>query len=139
VGHFGEVRREVRDEYDLADSVYTAEFDLDALRELAVEDVQYQQVSRYPSVRRDIAFLLPREMDSKRAETVIGEAAGAELESLMLFDAFEGKPLPAGKRNLAFSLSFRSADQTLTDEEVEAAMARVRDALRTELGAEIRE
>ncbi|MBN1459629.1 MAG: phenylalanine--tRNA ligase subunit beta [Armatimonadetes bacterium] len=139
VGHFGELRTEVREEYDLVDPVFVAEFDLDVLGQLAVEEVQYQQVSRYPAVRRDVAFLLPREMDSKRAEKVISEAAGAELESLMLFDAFEGQPLPKGKRNLAFSLTFRSATQTLTDEEVEGAMVRVREALRTELGAEIRE
>ena len=58
---------------------------------------------------------------------------------MVLFDAFEGKPLPAGMRNLAYSLLFRRADRTLTDEEVEAAMGRVRVALREKLGAQIRE
>jgi phenylalanyl-tRNA synthetase beta chain len=78
-------------------------------------------------------------MASERAQNVIREAAGEELETLMLFDAFEGKPLPEGQRNLAFSLTFRCADRTLTDEEVEAGMTRVREALRGQLGAEIRE
>ncbi len=86
-----------------------------------------------------MAFLLPRGVPAQQAEAVIRAQAGEALESLRLFDVYEGKPLPEGVRNLAYSLTFRRADRTLTDEEVDGTMERVRAALRTELGASIRE
>jgi phenylalanyl-tRNA synthetase beta chain len=139
IGHLGEVSEKVREAYDLPAPVFVAELDLDALRECATEEAQYRPVSRYPAVTRDVAFLLPRDVPAEKAESLIREAAGDDLETLALFDAFEGEPLPKGQRNLAFSLSFRRPDRTLTDEEAEADMERVRAALREKLGAQIRE
>jgi phenylalanyl-tRNA synthetase beta chain len=139
VGQLGEVSREVREAYDLPAPVFVAELDLDLLRNCAAEEAQYRPVSRYPAVTRDVAFLLERDVSAERAESIIREAAGDDLETLALFDAFEGEPVPEGQRNLAFSLSFRRSDRTLTDEEAEAAMERVRAALRQKLGARIRE
>ena len=138
IGHFGEVAAEVREAYDLPDPVYVAELDLDLLRKHAASP-QFQSFSRFPAVTRDVAFLVSRETPAQRAEAIIRVAAGGDLESLTLFDAYEGKPLSAGQRNLAFSLTFRSQDRTLTDEEVEAHMTRLRTALRDHLGAVIRE
>ncbi len=139
IGHLGEVGREVREAYDLPAPVFVAELDLDLLRSCAAGEAKYRPVSRFPAVTRDVAFLLEREVPAERAESIIRGAAGDDLEALALFDAFEGKPLPKGQRNLAFSLSFRRSDRTLTDEEAEAAMERVRAALREKLGARIRE
>ncbi len=139
IGHLGEVREKVRDAYDLPAPVFVAELDLDLLRECAAEEAQYRPVSRYPAVTRDVAFLLPRDVPAEKAESLIRETAGDDLETLALFDAFEGEPLPKGQRNLAFSLSFRRPDRTLTDEEAEADMERVREALREKIGAQIRE
>jgi len=139
LGSLGELRPDVRETYDLPDPVFLAELDLDALRKHAADAPQYQPVSRFPAVTRDVAFLLPREFPAEKAERAIREAAGEHLESLTLFDAFEGRPLPAGQRNLAFSLAFRLPDRTLTDEEVEAAMEQIRERLRDQLGAQIRE
>jgi len=139
IGSLGELRSEVRDTYDLPDPVFLAELDLDALRKHAADTPQYQPVSRFPAVTRDVAFLVPGDLPAEKAESVIRDAAGDHLESLTLFDAFEGKPLPAGQRNLAFSLAFRRPDRTLTDDEVDAAMDRIRGRLRDDLGAHIRE
>jgi len=139
VGSLGELRPEVREAYDLPDPVFLAELDLDLIRNRAADAPHYQSVSRFPAVTRDVAFLLPREVPAEKSGQAIREAAGEHLESLMLFDAFEGRPLPAGQRNLAFSLAFRRPDRTLTDDEVDAAMERIRDALRQQLGARIRE
>ncbi len=139
IGHFGEVGEAVRDAYDLPAPLFVAELDLDLLRTCAAAEPQYRPVSRFPAVTRDVAFLLPRDVPAEGADAIIREAAGDDLETLALFDAFEGRPLPKGQRNLAFSLSFRRADRTLTDDEAEAAMERVRAALREKLGAQIRE
>jgi phenylalanyl-tRNA synthetase beta chain len=139
VGHLGQVRDSVLEAWDLPDPVYAAEVDLDAVRAHAGDLPQYRPVSRFPASVRDVAFVLPREVAAQRAEGVIRDAAGPALEDLRLFDVYEGRPLPEGHRNLAFSLAFRRLDRTLTDEEVEATMERVRGALRRELGAAIRE
>jgi phenylalanyl-tRNA synthetase beta chain len=139
IGYTGELRAEVREAYDLPDPVFVAELDLEALRGQAADEPTYRPVSRFPAVARDVALLVPRDVPAEQARRVIEEAAGEEVESVRLFDAFEGKPLPAGVRNLAYSLVFRRADRTLTDEEVEVAMERIRAALREGLGAQIRE
>jgi phenylalanyl-tRNA synthetase beta chain len=139
IGWMGEVKAEIRGAYDLPDPVYVAELDLEVLRGLAASDREYQPVSRFPAVTRDVALVGPRSVLAARAEEVIRATAGGDLESLGLFDAYEGKPLPEGQRNLAFSLTFRRHDRTLTDDEVEASMNRVRARLREELGARIRE
>ena len=139
IGHIGELRAEVREAYELPDAVFVAELDLEALQREAADEPAYRPVGRFPAVTRDVAFLVPRDVPAERAGGVIAEAAGEEVESVRLFDAFEGKPLPAGMRNLAYSLVFRRADRTLTDEEVDASMERIRAALRERLGAQIRE
>jgi phenylalanyl-tRNA synthetase beta chain len=139
IGCLGEIRPQVREAFHLPDPVFAAELDLDLLRELAGGEPQYQPISRFPAMVRDVAFLLPRTIPAARAEAVIRAAAGEDLEALALFDAYEGDPLPSGQRNLAFSLTFRRSDRTLTDQEVEAAMERVRAVLRERLGAQIRQ
>ncbi len=139
VGCIGEVRAEVREAYDLPDPVLAAELDVELLRRQAAEGSLFEPIGRFPAVTRDVAFLAPRSVAAEQAGRVIEEAAGQEAESVELFDAFEGKPLPEGRRNLAYSLVFRRADRTLTDEEVEATMERIRAALRDKLQAQIRE
>ena len=139
IGILGEVQPEVRSTYDLPNPVFVAELDLDLLRQYPAEEPQYQPVSRFPSVTRDIAFLLPRDLPAQRARDVIVEAAGEHLEVASLFDAYQGPPLPEGQRNLAFSLTFRRGDRTLTDDEVEQAMQRIRTGLQEQLGARLRE
>jgi len=138
IGHLGEIAGKVREAYDLPDPVYAAELDLELLRRHAATP-RYQSFSRFPAVTRDVAFLIPREVPAQRAESLIRQSAGPHLESLLLFDAYEGPPLPADQRNLAFSLAFRAADRTLTDQEVEQSMEAVRARLRQDLGATIRE
>jgi len=139
VGCLGEVRPEVREAYEIPNRVFAAELDLEVLRKHVARGLQYEPVSRFPAIIRDIALLLPRETPAARAEAVVRETAGDNLESLFLFDAYEGEPLPEGQRNLAFSLTFRRSDRTLTDDEVEDVMERIRAGLRRALDARIRE
>ena len=139
IGHLGRLHDEVLAAWGLPDPVYAADLDLDAIRAAALPQPDFEPLSRYQASDRDVAFLLPRHVPATQAEAVIRAAAGPDLEELRLFDVYEGKPLPEGQRNLAFSLRFRRAERTLTDEELEATMERVREALRRELGAAIRE
>jgi len=139
IGYLGRVSDAVAEAWDLPDPVYVAELDLDLIRRRAAEQPSFRPPSRLPASVRDVAFVLPRGVAAGQAEQVIRESAGPDLEELRLFDVYEGKPLPEGHRNLAFSLTFRRDDRTLTEEEVEAVMEAVRRALREGLGAAIRE
>jgi len=139
IGCIGQLSDAVRAAWDLPDPVFVAELDLDLVRAHARPQENFVPLSRFPASTRDVAFVLPRRVPARDAEAVIRKHAGPDLESLRLFDVYEGKPLPEGSRNLAYSLTFRRSDRTLAEEEVEAAMDRLRAALRADLGATIRE
>lgn len=92
----------------------------------------------YPGVERDLALVVPRGAAAAETGTVIREAAPAYLESLTVFDVYEGENMPEGTRSIAWRLRFRSPDRTLTDEEVDAAIGRIASALEEKLNVGIR-
>ncbi len=98
----------------------------------------YAGLPRYPDVERDLAVIVPNGRPGGQVEAIIREAAGPLLEAVELFDVYTGPPVPAGHRNLAYRLRLRAPDRTLTTEEAEEIMERVRIALRTRAGAQIR-
>jgi phenylalanyl-tRNA synthetase beta chain len=89
-------------------------------------------------VIRDVAVLVPADLPAARVREVIEAAGGVWVESVTLFDLYEGEKIPAGHRSLAFSVAYRAADRTLTDAEVNAAHGEVLARLQTELGTSIR-
>jgi len=129
----------VREHYDLPDGGYVAEINLEVLMRHAPQAVQSRRLSRYPAVRRDIAFIIPGGVTAKEVARVIREHAGENLERVDLFDVYTGRQIARGYRSLAYSLAFRHPERTLTDEEVESALTNIREALRSELKAQIRE
>ncbi|WP_234554123.1 phenylalanine--tRNA ligase subunit beta [Thermus caliditerrae] len=98
---------------------------------------RFQDPSRYPLALRDLAVVVPQAVPYGAVEEVIRQAAGPCLEGLALFDLYQGAPLPEGRKSLAFHLRFRHPQRTLTDEEVDQAVASVVQALR-ERGWDIR-
>lgn len=98
----------------------------------------YAGVPRYPDVERDLAIVVPTTRPAAQIEAIIRETAGSLLEAVELFDVYTGPPVPSGHRNLAYRLRMRAPDRTLTANEAEEIMERVRIALRTRAGAQIR-
>ena len=96
-------------------------------------------VPQFPASRKDIAFIAPDGLTHEAVVRAIRKAAPPELTDVRLFDIFTSKAIGAGKRSMGYSLEFRSAERTLRDAEVNAAFAKIADALRGELGVEIRE
>jgi phenylalanyl-tRNA synthetase beta chain len=94
------------------------------------EVVAYKPLPIYPATERDIALIVPRGAVAAEVEATIREVGPETLESLSIFDVYEGENIPDGTRSIAWRLRFRSADRTLTDEEVEAAMERIMSSLR---------
>ncbi|HEY6103851.1 MAG TPA: phenylalanine--tRNA ligase subunit beta [bacterium] len=139
LGTLGEVHPEVAARYDLTAGVYLADLDLEDLLQYADLAPRFTSIPRYPAVRRDVALVLARAVPSVDVVAVIRNAGGELLEDVRLFDVYEGPPVSAGQRSLAYALTFRSPDRTLTADGVEALMTAIRDALRTRLRAKIRE
>jgi len=139
VGLLGAPSLAVREHYDLPDGAYAAELNLEALMRRAPEAAQSRRLSRYPAVRRDIALVVASGITAKEVEQVIRAHAGENLERVDLFDLYTGRQIPKGYKSLAYSLTFRHGDRTLTDEEAESALTNIREALRSELKAQIRE
>jgi phenylalanyl-tRNA synthetase beta chain len=114
------------------------ELDLDALAERSGESFEYQDVSPYPEVRQDLAFVVDDDVPAAALVAAIREAAGAELRLVAPFDEYRGEQIGAGKRSLAFSVAFGSPERTLTDEDAASLRTRIVDALAARFGAVLR-
>jgi phenylalanyl-tRNA synthetase beta chain len=97
-----------------------------------------EDVPRFPPVRRDLAFIVEASVPAGRIRAALEATAGELLGSVLLFDVFEGPPLPEGAKSLAFSVDFRAADRTLTDQEADVAVAAIVERLSSEVGARLR-
>jgi phenylalanyl-tRNA synthetase beta chain len=114
------------------------ELDLDALVERSGQSFEYQEVSPYPEVRQDLAFVVDEDVPAAALLAAIQEAAGAELRSVAPFDEYRGEQIGEGKRSLAFSVAFGSPERTLTDEDAAALRGKIVDALAERFGAVLR-
>jgi len=102
----------------------------------------FREFGRFPSVTRDIAMMVPEKLTHAEILPVIEEPAEPLLESIQLFDLFEGTEgtaPPASEKSLAYRLTYRAKNRTLTNEEVTAAHAKIRERLKRELGVTLRE
>ena len=133
LGLFGQLHPQLRQERDLPDAVYAFSVDVALLLAALTAEAQQRPLfaaySTYPAVARDIAFFAPQDLAVATLEDTMQKAAGKLLERIELFDEYKGENVPAGQRSLAFSLAFRADDRTLTDEDVDPLLQKVRDAL----------
>ena len=138
IGVLGEIHPRVADRFDLTARVAVAELEVEALMRLARPVAGVEDVPRFPPVRRDLAFIVDASAPAGRVRAALEAAAGGLMGSVLLFDVFEGPPLPEGAKSLAFSVDFRAADRTLTDEEADVAVAAIVERLSSEVGARLR-
>lgn len=139
IGIMGEVHPLVREAFDLpAQRACLAEFDLDALLGQAEYVRTMQPVSRFPPVTQDLAIVVDEEVPARQVQEVITKAGGNLLARVTLFDLYRGEQIEAGKKSLAYSLSFQAEDRTLTDEEVGRLQARIVKQLERRLRAHLR-
>ncbi len=137
VGSGGRVRPDGMDLPVWAGDVWGVELTLPANGAAAAVPT-FRPLPQFPGVERDLALVVPDAISAEAIFSTIRSGAGALLEDLTLFDLYRGEGVPEGARSLAFRLRFRAPDRTLKDAEVDRAMASVRDALKEELGVEIR-
>ena len=138
IGVFGQLSPAIAESRELpaADEVYVGEIDLDALTAASpAETLRTSPLPRYPSVVRDVSILVADTLSAATVRGTIRSAAPAALIQIREFDRYQGKGVPDGKVSLSFRLTFQSPERTLTDDEVQAAMQRIIDALGRELQA----
>jgi len=140
VGCMGLVSASLRHQWRMTAPMPLAELRLaPLLAERGARSGGVKPVPQYPAVRRDIAFVAEASLTHAEIVSAIRKAGPAELTAIELFDIFESKEIGKGKRSLAFALSFRSPDRTLTDQEVNQAFLKIIQALKTGLNVEVRE
>ena len=139
VGYLGEVHPEVCGNYDFKEGVrvYVAVLDMPAVIPFTGFDRHYEGIAKYPATTRDISMLVPKTVLVGQIEDLLAQRGGKILESYKLFDLYEGSQVQEGYKSVAYSLSFRAKDRTLTDEEVGAAMKKILQGL-SGLGIELR-
>lgn len=133
----GEVHPSVAAAYDIEERVYLAEIQLDVLFGIEKRRVLAKPLPKFPAVERDFAMLCDLELPVGTLERAIASGAGRLLEKIELFDVYTGSQIPEGKKSVAYSIWLRSADSTLTDEQIDGAVGKIMKNLEA-AGAELR-
>ncbi len=138
IGSIGQVSSAVLKRWDIPHEVFYAEVVLDRLFEKKPGTLKVKPVQKYPSVRRDIAFVIDNRFSIKELEKSMMEAGKPHLHQVALFDQFIGKNIPQGKRSIAFSLWYQKHDGTFTDEEIQGIQMKIGDSLKNLYKVEFR-
>jgi phenylalanyl-tRNA synthetase beta chain len=138
LGVMGQIHPVVAKEFELGGCVFVAELNVEQVVQLAHSERRYQSIPRYPAIVRDIAVVAPDDVFAKKIEETIREIETELIEEISLFDMYVGEQIPKGYKSLAYSITYRAKDRTLTDQEVDTIQKRIVDALK-ELGTEIRQ
>jgi phenylalanyl-tRNA synthetase beta chain len=138
LGELAELHPRVAEAFDLPDRVAVAELFLGPVLEAAGGAPAYGEVSRFPPLRRDLAFEVSRDVPAGAVRAVLADVAADLLDRVLLFDVFEGDPVPEGRKSLAFHVDFRAPDRTLTDEEADERVRAITERLARDFGADLR-
>lgn len=120
------------------DEVYVCEISLQALMQ-KVKPLKYKEASKYPSITKDVAFVVPREVPSSLIEATIKKAGGRLLNSISVFDVYEGEHIQENMKSIAYNLLFMAHDRTLTDDEVMQVFNQIIDKVISVHHAEVRD
>ena len=143
LGLIGELHPRVREQWTLdipaEQPVLIADLDLAALREAAgAQDKQVRDVPRVPAVVEDLAIIVNDDAKAADIEAVIRRAGGAVLSDLQLFDVYRGEQIGAGKKSLAYTLTYQGAEKTVSEADVEKLRNKIIRTVETQLGATVR-
>lgn len=133
IGTLGELHPDVIENYDLGQRVYVAEIDVDSVFANSDETALYKPLPKYPSTSRDIALVVKDNIYVKQIDDIISANGRGLIEDFKLFDVYTGDQIEKGYKSIAYSITYRSKDRTLTDEDV----AKVHDKILSELSEKL--
>ena len=134
----GRVNTGLASKFDIKQPVFFADLHWDKVLKQAGRQVQFKEISKFPSVERDLAMVIPKSMKYKEISERIDQLKLNQLKDVKLFDVFESEKLGRDKKSLAINLTFVDEEKTLTDKEIDTWMNRIMTTLEKELNAEIR-
>ncbi len=136
VGWLGTLHHKLAQKFDLPAAPILFELELDALAVAALP--RHRAIGRFPSMRRDLAFLVDADLAASTLLATMREASEPIVQQLEIFDLYQGQGIPAGKKSLAFRIVMQDTERTLTEPEVEAAVAKIAEAVISRHGAKLR-
>lgn len=137
IGYLGEVHPEVLDNYNIGEKAYIAVIDILKVTENATFDRKYEGIAKYPAVTRDLSMVMRKDILVGDIEKVFEKRGGSLLESMTLFDVYEGAQIKNGYKSVAYSLAFRAKDRTLEEKDIAPIMEKILADL-GDMGIELR-
>ncbi len=135
----GTVCHKILKKMDISQDVFYADLNWDNLmRAIKKNETLYHDISKFPSVSRDLALLIDKSVQFEQIEQIARQTEKKLLKSVELFDVYEGKNLPAGKKSYAVNFILQDESKTLTDKQIDAIMTKLINNLKQKLGAELR-
>jgi len=139
LGTLGRIGRETLKRMDIKQPVYYADLNWTLLlKGYPTKEVQYQEVAKFPEVRRDLALILKKDVTFAAIEQAAMQCEKKLLKRVSLFDVYEGKGIADGFKSYAVSFILQDKDKTLNDKQIETTMAKIQKTLETQLGAKVR-
>jgi phenylalanyl-tRNA synthetase beta chain len=138
VAELGKVRNDLMAKFDIKQPVFFADLFWDTIITQGNKKVQFKEISRYPSVERDLAIVVPKAMKYKDISEQLTKLRLNKLHQVRLFDVFESEKLGKDKKSMAINLTFMDEEKTLTDKEIDTWMNKIMTTLEKELNAEVR-
>jgi phenylalanyl-tRNA synthetase beta chain len=135
---FGLIQNKFNKLMDLKQAVYYAEFDMDALLKQYNNSLEYQEISKFPEVRRDLSLVLDKKVTFEEIKKLALQTERKLLREINVFDVYEGENLGGGKKSYSVSFILQDYEQTLTDKVIDKTMERLMQTFEKELGAIIR-
>lgn len=138
IAELGSVKKSILKEFDIKQDVFFADFNWGAIIKLVSSKIKYTEVSKFPEVRRDLALLIDKEVTFESIYAIAKQSEKSLLKDISLFDVYEGKNLPEGKKSYALSFTLQDSNKTLTDDSIEKIMGKIRTNLEKQAGAQLR-
>ncbi len=139
LGMLGIVNKKTLKALDINTEVYFAELNWDSLmKEIKKHSITYSEISKFPAVKRDLALLLDKNILFDQIEKIAYKTERKLLKDVSLFDVYEGKNLPEGKKSYAVNFVLQDDEKTLNDKQIDAIMQKIQKSLESELGAQLR-
>jgi phenylalanyl-tRNA synthetase beta chain len=139
LAHVGWISSELQEQFDIREKVFYADINWDLfLKALKADQIKYKELSKFPSVRRDLSLLLDVDVKFSTIYDIAFRTERKLLSSVELFDVYEGKNLEKGKKSYAISFVLQDDTKTLNDKTIDMAMQRIRQALEKEVAAQLR-
>lgn len=134
----GTIKKSILKEFDIKQEVFFADFNWDAIIKMVSVKIKFAEISKFPEVRRDLALLVDREVSFGDIYAIAKQSEKSLLKDISLFDVYEGANLPEGKKSYAVSFTLQDSSKTLTDEQIDKIMGKIRQNLEAQAGASLR-